>query len=99
MKAGGLGKGGFNFDAKIRRDSLDIEDYFHAHIGAVDVVARAFRIAGEMHKDGLEEIRPALQHLRRGIGDIESAKPTSKACKNTSSRKASPTQPKDAKNI
>ena len=77
MKAGGMGSGGFNFDAKIRRDSLDIEDYFHAHIGAVDCVARAFRIAGAMHQDGLFEENLAQRYSTYddGIGkEIESGK-------------------------
>lgn len=52
LKNGGLGSGGLNFDAKIRRDSLDVEDYFHAHIGAIDVVARGLRIADRIIADG-----------------------------------------------
>lgn len=41
MKAGGLQGGGVNFDAKIRRNSTDLEDVFHAHIGGADTFARA----------------------------------------------------------
>jgi len=41
MRGGGLGRGGFNFDAKLRRQSLDPTDLFHAHIGAMDVVAES----------------------------------------------------------
>src|SRR2546427_8837271 len=39
LKAGGLGTGGFNFDAKLRRPSIDLEDLFHAHIGGMDAYA------------------------------------------------------------
>ena len=41
LEAGGLQGGGINFDAKIRRNSTDLEDIFHAHIGGVDTFARA----------------------------------------------------------
>jgi xylose isomerase len=52
LKAGGLGKGGFNFDAKLRRPSIDAEDLFHAHIGGMDAYALAFRIARKIRADG-----------------------------------------------
>jgi xylose isomerase len=39
---GGIGQGGLNFDAKIRRQSTDAADMIHAHVGAVDLCARAF---------------------------------------------------------
>jgi xylose isomerase len=45
LSAGGLGKGGVNFDAKIRRNSTDIEDIFIAHIGGMDSFARALLVA------------------------------------------------------
>jgi len=41
LEAGGFGGGGINFDAKIRRNSTDPEDLFYAHIGGIDVFARA----------------------------------------------------------
>jgi xylose isomerase len=41
LEAGGFSGGGINFDAKIRRNSTDIEDLFHAHIGGIDTFARA----------------------------------------------------------
>jgi xylose isomerase len=44
-EAGGFGKGGVNFDAKVRRNSTDIEDLFIAHITAMDVFARSLVIA------------------------------------------------------
>ena len=51
LKAGGLRGGGVNFDAKIRRNSTDIEDVFYAHIGGADVFARALLIADKIIKD------------------------------------------------
>ncbi|HYO21395.1 MAG TPA: xylose isomerase [Flavisolibacter sp.] len=45
LEAGGLQGGGVNFDAKIRRNSTDPEDLFHAHIGGMDTFARALVVA------------------------------------------------------
>ncbi len=52
LKAGGLGSGGLNFDAKIRRQSLDPVDLLHGHVGAMDVCARALLAAARMIEDG-----------------------------------------------
>ena len=52
FKDGGLGTGGLNFDAKLRRQSLDAADLFHGHIGGMDVCARALLIAAEMIAQG-----------------------------------------------
>jgi len=52
LQAGGLGSGGFNFDAKIRRQSLDPEDLLHAHVGGMDVCARGLLAAARMIEDG-----------------------------------------------
>ena len=48
LKAGGLQGGGVNFDAKIRRNSTDIDDVFHAHIGGADTFARALLTADKI---------------------------------------------------
>ena len=48
LKAGGLQGGGINFDAKIRRNSTDLDDVFHAHIGGADTFARALIIADKI---------------------------------------------------
>lgn len=45
LEAGGLQGGGINFDAKTRRNSTDLEDLFHAHIGGMDAFARALLAA------------------------------------------------------
>ena len=52
LRAGGLGNGGFNFDAKIRRQSIDPTDLFHGHVGAMDLCARALLNAAAMIEDG-----------------------------------------------
>ena len=53
LKDGGFKTGGFNFDAKLRRQSVDPEDLFLAHIGGVDVLARGLIHADELLQDGL----------------------------------------------
>jgi xylose isomerase len=52
LKAGGLGSGGFNFDAKLRRPSIDIEDLFYAHIGGMDAYALAYKLALRIRAEG-----------------------------------------------
>ena len=52
LKGGGFTTGGLNFDAKIRRQSLDPEDLLHGHIGGIDSCARALLQAAQMLEDG-----------------------------------------------
>ncbi len=60
VRAGGLGRGGFNFDTKLRRQSMSRDDLFHAHIGAMDVLARALLVAASLiESNDLEERRNA----------------------------------------
>ncbi len=59
LEAGGLQGGGVNFDAKTRRNSTDSDDLFHAHIGGIDVFARALLAA-----DAILE-KSAYRQLRR----------------------------------
>jgi len=53
VKGGGFSSGGMNFDAKLRRQSIDPEDLFHAHVGGMDVLARGLIIAERMIQDGV----------------------------------------------
>ena len=48
LEGGGLQGGGVNFDAKTRRNSTDLADIFHAHIGGMDVFARALLVADDI---------------------------------------------------
>lgn len=60
LKAGGFTTGGTNFDAKLRRQSLDPEDLILAHVGAMDICARALKAAAALLEDGaLEAARKA----------------------------------------
>lgn len=64
LKAGGLGTGGTNFDAKLRRQSLDAEDLVAGHVGAMDVCARGLKAAAAMIEDG--GLETALQERYAG---------------------------------
>jgi xylose isomerase len=58
LDAGGLQGGGINFDAKVRRNSTDGADLFHAHIGGMDVFARALIVADQiLQKSDYKKIR------------------------------------------
>jgi xylose isomerase len=61
LRGGGFaGGGGFNFDAKLRRQSLDRNDLLHAHIGGIDTLARALLVAADMIEAAdLERLRAA----------------------------------------
>ena len=74
---GGLGSGGLNYDSKVRRDSYDVEDMFHAHICGIDTWARGLRIAEKMIKDGTftKFVKGRYASYDKGIGkEIESGK-------------------------
>ena len=60
LEAGGLGRGGLNFDAKLRRESTDSNDLFLAHIGGMDSFARGLIIADRILRD------PRIDQLRFG---------------------------------
>lgn len=52
LRAGGFTTGGFNFDAKVRRQSMDPVDLFYGHIGGIDTVARGLLNAAALIEDG-----------------------------------------------
>ena len=52
LDMGGFKTGGLNFDAKVRRESFEPVDLFHAHIGGMDAFARGLKIAAAIRKDG-----------------------------------------------
>ncbi|MFN4258520.1 MAG: xylose isomerase [Gemmataceae bacterium] len=67
---GGLAPGGVNFDAKVRRESFEPVDLFHAHIGGMDAFAHGLKIAAQMRKDGLltEFVQKRYASWDSGIG-------------------------------
>ncbi len=75
LKHGGLAPGGVNFDAKVRRESHEPVDLFHAHIGGMDAFARGLKIAAAIRADGRLEnfVKERYGSWDTGIGkEIES---------------------------
>jgi len=52
FRAGGFKDGGFNFDSKVRRQSVDAADLFYGHVGAIDVIAKGLLNAAALIEDG-----------------------------------------------
>ena len=69
LAAGGLGDGGLNFDAKVRRESTDLEDLFLGHIGGMDAYARALIIADRIIGDGKLEAFKTNRYTSFSQGD------------------------------
>lgn len=71
LKQGGLGSGGLNFDAKVRRSSHNPYDLFHAHIGGMDAFARGLVIAQKIIDDGIldEFVQNRYSSYESGIGE------------------------------
>jgi xylose isomerase len=58
VRSGGFTTGGFNFDTKLRRQSLERHDLFHAHVGGIDTLARSLLVAAALIESGeLEQFR------------------------------------------
>ncbi|HZL89240.1 MAG TPA: xylose isomerase [Pirellulaceae bacterium] len=77
LKWGGLGSGGVNFDAKVRRESFEPIDLFYAHIGGMDAFAKGLKIAAAIRADGEFErfVKERYASFDSGIGgDIENGK-------------------------
>ena len=77
LKYGGFTTGGLNFDAKVRRESFEPVDLFHAHIGGMDAFARGLKIAAAIRDDGqLEKLsKERYGSWDTGIGaEIEAGK-------------------------
>ena len=75
LKYGGLAPGGLNFDAKVRRESFEPIDLFHAHIGGMDAFARGLKIAARLRADGVVDgiQKNHYQSWDEGLGaEIES---------------------------
>jgi xylose isomerase len=77
LKYGGLAPGGVNFDAKVRRESFEPVDLFHAHIGGMDAFARGLKIAAAIRADGVLDkfVKQRYSSWDTGIGaEIEAGK-------------------------
>lgn len=67
---GGLAPGGINFDAKVRRESFEPVDLFHAHIGGMDAFALGLKLAARIRKDGVlkDFVKQRYSSWDAGIG-------------------------------
>jgi len=72
LKGGGFTTGGFNFDAKLRRQSTDRTDLFHAHIGGIDTLAQALLAAADLLEAGTLEAMVEQRYAGWG-GELGSA--------------------------
>lgn len=64
LKHGGFTTGGFNFDAKLRRQSIDSEDLFQAHVGGIDILAKSLLIAADMVAE--DKLQPIVAERYQG---------------------------------
>lgn len=77
LQNGGLGSGGLNFDAKVRRASFELEDILYAHIAGMDAFAKGLRVAHRLIEDRVFEdvIKHRYRSFSEGIGrDISEGK-------------------------
>jgi len=72
LRGGGFDTGGFLFDTKLRRQSVDRSDLFHGHIGGIDTLARSLLVAEALVDDGVLEQAVAERYAGwdRGIGKL-----------------------------
>jgi xylose isomerase len=83
LKYGGLTTGGVNFDAKVRRESFQLDDLFIAHIAGMDAFARGLKVAAAIRKDGRigDFVKNRYRTWDTGIGaKIEAGKATFTDC-------------------
>ncbi|WP_391559131.1 xylose isomerase [Robertmurraya sp.] len=70
LQNGGLGSGGLNFDAKVRRGSFESEDLFHAHIAGMDAFAIGLKVANKLIEDKVLDgfIEERYSSYTKGVG-------------------------------
>jgi xylose isomerase len=93
LQAGGFTTGGINFDARIRRNSTDLEDIFIAHISGMDTFARSLVIADKILKesDYLQMRKKRYESFDKGEGkDFEQGKLTLENLRNIASKAGEP---------
>lgn len=70
LQNGGLGSGGLNFDAKVRRGSFEQDDLLYAHVAGMDAFARGLKVAHKLVEDRVFEnvINERYSSFKEGIG-------------------------------
>jgi xylose isomerase len=68
LRGGGFTTGGFNFDTKLRRQSMDRTDLFHGHVGGIDTLAQSLLAAAAMIEDGALEAARDQRYAGWGQG-------------------------------
>jgi len=70
LRGGGFTTGGFNFDTKLRRQSMARDDLFHAHVGGIDTLAQSLLVAAQLIEDGSLEAARDARYARweAGVG-------------------------------
>ena len=79
LKNGGIGRGGVNFDAKVRRGSFEADDLFLAHIAGMDTYAKGLKVAAKLIEDSVFDdfIEKRYSSFSEGIGaDVVAGKAT-----------------------
>ena len=79
LEQGGIAPGGLNFDAKVRRESFEPIDLFHAHVGSMDAFAQGLKVASKIRKDGVlkEAVTKRYASWDAGVGaEVEAGKHT-----------------------
>jgi xylose isomerase len=71
LQGGGFTTGGFNFDTKLRRQSMDRTDLFHGHIGGIDALARSLLVAAALVETETLS-KPRAERYARWSGDLGS---------------------------
>ena len=95
LRSGGLGSGGLNFDAKVRRNSTDLEDIFLAHIGGMDAFARGLKTAHRIITESplQEQLKNRYASYDRGEGKkFENGKLSLAELRDLAAKKGEPKQ-------
>jgi xylose isomerase len=93
LENGGFDRGGFNFDAKVRRESVDMEDIFAGHIGGMDTFARGLEIAHDILSNSSYRAQKAARYesFQTGYGaDFASGKLSLEQLRDIAAEKGEP---------
>ena len=93
LQNGGLGSGGLNFDAKVRRESVDMEDIFIGHIGGIDAFAKGLEVAYDLIENSpmIADKKNRYRNFNEGPGaDFENGRLDLSALRNIAAEHGEP---------